>query len=264
MGAECSNFSDDGHRFRYFPADLAPLHAMRYKPAHAVSVVVIVMLAACARLPDEAPVRAIVEDRDILSAYEQRPEDRVYHILPEQSVLRILVGRAGPLARMGHNHIVTSRDISGTVFVSDTMEDSYADLLIPVNLLLVDETEERRRAGEAYQAELSEADIAATRKNMLGSELLAGEYYPVIRIRLQLLEYAAGQGSFAVSIRIKDREVTLQLPASLSVETDRLSADTRFDLDHEDLGLQPFSALGGALRVADELGFELQIRAKTL
>jgi len=111
-----------------------------------LAVLVAVVMASCARLPDDIPPERTTGSRERLSAYEKLPADRVYRVLPDESVLRVLVGRAGPLAAMGHQHVVTSRDISGAIFVGEAMEDSRADLLIPVRFLRVDEKEERGRA----------------------------------------------------------------------------------------------------------------------
>jgi len=227
-----------------------------------LAVLVAVVMASCARLPDDIPPERTTGSRERLSAYEKLPADRVYRVLPDESVLRVLVGRAGPLAAMGHQHVVTSRDISGAIFVGEAMEDSRADLLIPVRLLRVDEKEERGRAGDGYRSELDEADIQATRRNMLSEEILDGGHHPDIRITLHPLEMNPGRGRFAVAIHIKGREFRLQLSASLSIRQDTLFAASRFTLGHRDLGLQPFSTLGGALRVAESLGFELQIKAK--
>lgn len=49
------------------------------------------------------------------------------------------------------------------------------------------------------------------------------------------------------------------MPAAVRVEADRLTAQDRFVLTHEVLGITLFSAAGGALRVAEPLVFEFEL-----
>jgi len=47
------------------------------------------------------------------------PPGRTYRVDENQSELRVLVYRAGALARFGHNHVIVNRAVRGSVNVTD-------------------------------------------------------------------------------------------------------------------------------------------------
>lgn len=99
----------------------------------------------------------------------QTSDGQLFQVTSDQSILRVLVGRNGLLARMGHNHVVVSRSITGTIRF-DPRSEADAHLVIPVSELLVDETGERLRAGTGYESVPGETAKADTRTNMLRPE----------------------------------------------------------------------------------------------
>jgi hypothetical protein len=64
-----------------------------------------------------------------------------------------------------------------------------------------------------------------------------------------------------LSVRIAGREIKLTLPCTLKLEGDRLEASGAAELSHSQLGLKPFTALLGSLRVAEKMKFKYRIRA---
>jgi len=222
-----------------------------------VTAVLCVYTQICTGQPanpgDSAPVETNVSG--------QAMDAQLFHILPDRSLLRVFIGRGGLLARLGHNHVVVSRTITGSVFIADAPTRSHASMIIPVKELVVDDPVERARAGAEYKSTPSESDKAATRTNMLKVDVLNGEQYPEIHIDINAIDLNTNPGRFSVVITFKGRQIPLQLPANLSVDGNNLVVDSSFNLDHKDLGLRPFSAVGGALRVAETLGFELHIEA---
>ena len=61
-----------------------------------------------------------------------------------------------------------------------------------------------------------------------------------------------------MQIRIKDHLAEVQVPVSVVRENDRvLHIDSRFQLSHTQLNLSPFSALGGAITVGEQMDFSL-------
>jgi hypothetical protein len=188
-------------------------------------------------------------------------DTQTFEVLTGSSILRIYVGRAGMLAGMGHNHVIVSRDLSGSITLTGQRTLSSAVLTLPVQALIVDDAQERRRAGNAYVSIPSESDKSATRSNMLGERVLDGETYPDINIAVRPLTADGPEWLFRITAELKDNEVILELPAGLVIENEHIVLDTEFNLDHGDLGLTPYSVLGGILKVADEIGFELHIEA---
>ena len=185
----------------------------------------------------------------------------VYTIDGDETILRVYVGRAGVLARMGHNHVVHTQSINGQVMLAANAVDSTASFSFPVNSFIVDDQSERDRAGDGFESQPGESAITGTRENMLGENVLNAQSYPEIAIDVSTVSAEQEQWLLNVAINIQGNTFTQEIPATVSVSDSRISVVSRFSLDHEDLGLSPFSALGGSLRVAETLDFELQLSA---
>ncbi|MGZ3238167.1 MAG: YceI family protein, partial [Burkholderiaceae bacterium] len=99
----------------------------------------------------------------------------VMRISPDQSLLSIEVRRAGTLARLGHDHVVASHDISGYV----APDEGRADLILPLAKLTVDETNLRAEAG--FNTQPTPEAIDGTRNNML-TKVLEADRFPFILI----------------------------------------------------------------------------------
>jgi hypothetical protein len=52
------------------------------------------------------------------------------------------------------------------------------------------------------------------------------------------------------------------VPTTIAIEGDRLRATGEFELNHADLGMQPFSVMMGALQVGEKLSFAYDITAR--
>ncbi len=187
----------------------------------------------------------------------------VYTVDSEKSVFRILVGREGLLARMGHNHVIVSHNISGTIHFNTPPLPSTAQLKIPVDSLVVDDPAERQRAGAGYESIPTEKDKQGTRSNMLRPEVLDAQQFPEIRIEAVIDGNNPDPRQMAITLYFKGQQIGLNLPATLSINNGRMLVEARFNLEHQQLGLRPFTALGGALRVANTIGFELRLEATT-
>jgi hypothetical protein len=64
-----------------------------------------------------------------------------------------------------------------------------------------------------------------------------------------------------VSIEMLGRTIEQSFPATISIEADSLTVTGEYRLTHEDLGLQPFTALGGLMAVGENIDFTYRIHA---
>jgi hypothetical protein len=64
-----------------------------------------------------------------------------------------------------------------------------------------------------------------------------------------------------VSIEMLGRVVERRLPATIVVGTDSVTVSGEFRLTHTDLGLTPFTAMGGLMAVGEEIDFTYRIHA---
>ena len=186
----------------------------------------------------------------------------VYQVDAESSDIRILIHRAGALSWLGHSHVISVGQLDGTIYVHPDFAQSRFELVIPVQGLVVDNPLLRREEGDEFSSELSEHDVARTRSNMLGKRVLNAEQYPIVKL--------TGTGNWGdgaefilkLSIELLGNAVDLQAPATLLLDGDVLQVTGTLRLSHSDLGMRPFTAMLGALRVGDEIDFKYHIRAQ--
>jgi polyisoprenoid-binding protein YceI len=179
-------------------------------------------------------------------------------------VVHILVYRAGTLARAGHNHVVTSREVEGTIHLTPQVERSQFRIVLPVATLLVDQPDARREAGPEFAADVPQTAREGTRRNMLSPALLAGDEFPEMTLVSTRIEPAPGGALATVDARVRDRTSTLAIPLRYEQKANELLADGHVTVRQSDLGLTPFSAMLGALQVQDEITIRFRILARAI
>jgi hypothetical protein len=184
-----------------------------------------------------------------------------YQVQAAQSLVRILTYKGGALSAAGHNHVIASHNLSGTVYVHDDLKHCGFDLVMPVTLLEVDEANLRQEEGEDFKSEVSDSAKQGTRKNMLSEALLDGEHYPGIELSSQAIEGTKEAMQATVRIKVKDQEHDVQVPVAVQYDGDHLTATGEFSVKQSELGLKAFSMLGGALQVQDQMKVKFSIRA---
>ena len=186
-----------------------------------------------------------------------------YVVEPAQSDFHWLVYKAGAFSRFGHNHTIAVGDLSGSVLVNrDDLAKSQFDLQFGVGQLVVDDPALRSTLGEDFSSVPKPDDIAGTRKNMLSERVLDGEKYPQIRVTGTGPTMGAGMQELAVKIEMLGRVIDLKVPTKVTIDGDQLRATGEFELNHADLGMQPFSVMAGALQVGEKLSFTYDVRAQ--
>lgn len=176
--------------------------------------------------------------------------------------LTLAVYRGGRLARLGHNHIITSDAVQGRVRRAENndLSASYADLYLPLASLVVDPPEARAAAGPDFSSTPSERDRQGTLANMLGPRLLDAEQHPYLSAAVTLISSNLAN----VELRIRDQDSSHEVPVTITPLGDGLLIAANFSVTHDELGLTPFSAFGGAVAVADPIRVSLQLEATAL
>jgi hypothetical protein len=182
------------------------------------------------------------------------------------SLLTLLVYRGGPLARAGHNHVVASHDLVGTVYVPENLSDASFEVHLPVNLLTVDEEDLRAQAGADFPPGVPDEAKAGTRRNMLGEAMLDGDRYPQIVLQSEAVRRAVDDDSQSgveaqVRVIVKDRAYAIIVPLRYQLEGRQLEVTGDLPLKQTDVGITPFSLFGGALRVEDSMNVRFHIVA---
>jgi polyisoprenoid-binding protein YceI len=184
-----------------------------------------------------------------------------YRVTPGDSDLRVLVFRSGSLATLAHNHVISSSGLAGIVISEDTAAESSFDLHLPVDALVVDDPGVRAEEGQSFSAAVSEKDIAGTRRNMMGKKLLQADQFDDIHVTSQRISGDFPDIVIEAGITIRGERHVVELPAIVERHDDRIVVTGRTDIAHSDLGLRPFTAAFGAMRVGEQMTFKYRIVA---
>ncbi len=215
------------------------------------------ILVACAQLlrveAPSAPPAEFPEGYYLQTLKQGKP---VFRVDPTQSLVVIEVRRAGSLARLGHDHVVASHDLVGYL----APDEGRADLFIALARLTVDEAALRAEAG--FETQPTESDIEGTRSNML-SKVLEADKFPFALIGVSGAN-AKGKTTLAVAITLHGQTRTLQVPAEIEADAEKMSVAGRLAFKQTDFGITPYSLLGGAIAVQNGLELRFSIRARRL
>lgn len=212
---------------------------------------------ACQAVPrpdaGEAVTRPASDEEIVL------PEGRRYVVLGRQSELHVIAYPAGALARLGHPHVIGGAVIDGEVILTERFHDSRLRLSIEVAALELDRPE--WRAEEGFEPEMPESAIEDTRNNMLSTDQLDAESHPHILIESLGLTGPRWQPDIEARITLAGASRELTVPVVLRLNDHELEAAGRFMIRQSDFGIEPFSAAGGRLQVADEILIRFRVVA---
>jgi len=190
---------------------------------------------------------------------------RAYRIDTSRSELRVLVYRAGPLARFGHNHVMVNRAIQGSVSLAEPPSASSFHLSVPVAAFVVDDAQARRDEGGEFAADVPEDARSGTQHNMLSAALLNAEQFPVISLssapHAPERSAAAAALTASVVIEVAGHESTLEVPLTLIRGKQQVTASGTLQVRQSALGLTPYSLMLGALQVQDSLTIKFTLVA---
>lgn len=206
--------------------------------------------------PELAPARAPVVPRAPAAPpapiVNQPPAAAALTIDSAQSLIAVTVRRSGLLARLGHDHLVASRHVTGTV----SPRQNRADFQFRLDQLTVDEANLRTAAGLEKQPSADAID--GTRNNML-TKVLEAERYPLVKVHAE--RGAAGQ-PLQVAITLHGVTRSMAIPAEIREINGVMTVTGSVNLKQSDFGIAPFAVMAGALAVQDQLELRFTLVAK--
>jgi YceI-like domain len=228
-------------------------------------MVVFAMLLAACGVPKPRPASPQLPTESSATPNLQSA-GRLYRVDPGQSQLRILVYRAGPLARLGHNHVIINRSVQGIANLADSNGVSTFRLTIPVSDFVVDDGQARSEEGPDFEGQVSDEAKSGTLHNMLGASLLDADKFPQITVDCTAAPAAQDRsGNVAMSatlvVRIAGHQSKIDLPVTLKSDARRLTSSGSLELRQSALGLVPYSLMLGALQVQDAVTIKFDIVA---
>lgn len=184
-----------------------------------------------------------------------------YDIRAELSDIRFLVFRAGPLAKLGHNHVVQAKNIRGEIQLAADIRQSSFFIELPVKDFQVDAIAARLDEGSEFLPQPDDEAIAGTARNMLGAKTLDAARFPTIEIQSVGLNGPAWGMDVTLRIRMRGVERDVVVPTAIERSGDRIVVTAFFSIKQSDFGIAPLSVLGGAMQVDDTVRARLRIVA---
>lgn len=190
---------------------------------------------------------------------------RRYRLRPSNTFAAVIVRNDDSklLSRLGHDHVVRADEFTSTVAIDTANpEELRFSLDFPVDDMVVDATEDRRRVG--LDGEVSTKDRRTTRKNMLADDQLEADQWGTITFRVDGTRLQ-DDDEWLLEAALDVRGKTFEFPFPVDVEfSPQLRVAGRVELTHEDLGLIPYKAPMGTLRNREELTFVVDVDAAPL
>jgi hypothetical protein len=221
---------------------------------------VLLGLGACQTSPPRQapqPVAAPTTEAGVVPANARR-----YPVVPSESLLQILVYRGGAMARLGHNHVIASHQLTGVVYVTDDPFGTRFDISFPVGELTVDEPALRAAAGPDFSASVPESARTGTRNNLLSEALLDAAQHPEVRLRATDVRAAGDTYDVGVEVTLRGATHRLRVPVTVKRQDGAILATGEFPLKQSELGLKPFTVAMGALVVVDEMRVRFDLVAR--
>ena len=221
--------------------------------AFGLLLAVALLAAGCAQVPPAAPPEAARPGApDLDASYYRDAAERgakVYRVESGDSLVVVRVYRGGRLAKLGHDHVVSSREPRGYI----DADKGRCDLYVALESLALDDAAQRAAAG--FESTPSESDIAGTRSNML-EKVLEADRFPFVVLRVR----SVAQGVLEAEVSLHGVTRPMRIPAKIDSGGERIDVSGSFALNQSDFGIEPFSVLGGALTVQDRVDLTFAIR----
>lgn len=171
--------------------------------------------------------------------------DGTYRLGPESGELLVKTGRTGMGRRAGHDLVIEVTRWRGEVTVAgDTPEDSSVSVEVDVDSLEVREG----LGGVKPLTDKDRADIKNTLRDILDSGT-----HPKIRFSSTRVTRSADSATVEGGLTIRGETESVTVDAQITDDRVRASAT----LKQSRWGIKPYSAFLGALKLADDVGVEL-------
>src|SRR5690606_29812773 len=133
------------------------------------------------------------------------------------------------------------------------------DLVVPVDQLVVDEADVRRALGHTFGSAVDDEARGGTRANVREPRVQGAARVPCVTVSSR--EIVGELPKLVVTVAVTVRDVTREerVPVDVRLDGDELVAEGTFAIRQSDFGIEPFSALGGLLRVEDTLTIEFRL-----
>lgn len=183
---------------------------------------------------------------------------RVYRVDASRSRVVVRVYRGGRFASLGHDHVVASHQVQGLLLWGKDWQSRRADLFVPLASLTVDEAALRQEY--ALTTQPSERDVVGTRDNMLNKTLRVSAN-PFVGLHMRALSEVLPVMPVQVDISLNGIVRNKWLDVQVEQQPGEMWFSGAFSLTQTEFGLEPYSLLGGLLRVEDQVDLSFRLVA---
>jgi hypothetical protein len=200
-------------------------------------------------------------------------------LVPEKSVFAVVVHKAGPAARLAHNHWIQATEFTSNVNVEgEELESVSFELSVPASKLKADDPDAAakwfRRLHEIGILDtpftpLSESDRATVTRHMLAENQLDAGAFPTVSAKLMRLEPSnsahgnvAFQWKALVAFTVHGETVERDFAANVEVRDGAYTVEAAASFTFSEFDIKPYSALLGAVRNRDEFDVYANFRVR--
>ena len=178
-----------------------------------------------------------------------------YRLVPADSTFTVQAFAEGLFSAFGHDPVIAIRDFTGEAqFVPGSFESASLTIKVNPDLLSVINSEKEKDRLEIERTMREQVleverfpEIVFRSANISASRLAEGRY------RARIIGDLTLHG-------VTQKNVWLSAEATMTGDTLRARGD--FSLKQSDFGIKPFSAVGGTIKLKNELKFAFDIGAK--
>ncbi len=178
-----------------------------------------------------------------------------YRIVPEQSEFTVQAFAEGLLSVFGHDPVFAIEDFNGEVqFVPGSFESASLKMTIKAeSISLIDKVKEK--------------DRLEIEQNMREQVLEIAKYPEIVFVSSNISVTRLAGGRYRARI-IGDltfhgaTQKNLWITAEVTMSGENLRAQGGFSLKQTDFGIKPFSAVGGTIKLKNEVKFSFDIAAR--
>ena len=179
---------------------------------------------------------------------------------PKRTQIIARVYKAGRLARLGHNHIVSTQQPQGRVALHN--DRSKADLFVRLDQLEIDRPDLRALAGPGFESTPDAEDVSGTRANMLSDKVMSAPVWPFAMATIEGEIGSRAESLWRTRLNLHGHSHDILVPVVVNRNSDEITVEGRIDqLDLSAFQIPQFSILGGAVRVAEQvdIGFSIVV-----
>jgi hypothetical protein len=206
---------------------------------------------------DKPNVQSSLKD---IYANLSKSDGKVLVLDPKLSTLKIYAFRGGVAPALGHNHVLTSPNFTGFIFLpAKGISNARFDLTFRLDLLEFENIPDNSKLGEAFSSQLSSDEIKRTREHMLGDDNLQADRFPFVRFHSIHIAGELPKLAAEFQIELHGQNQTMSIPLNLEVLPNRVTVSGSLVLRQSDFGVKPYSVLGGFLAIQNEVVIEFTL-----